>query len=63
MTHAKQVNNDHRKCEPADLFHRRLRPARYAATAGAWQTFSNHDNGGNHNVTGGHVLYYDGHVI
>ncbi len=56
MTHAKQVNNDHRKCEPADLFHRRLRPARYAATAGAWQTFSNHDNGGNHNVTGGHVI-------
>ncbi len=33
MTHAEQVNHDHRKCEPAYLFHRHLRPARYAATA------------------------------
>ena len=30
---------------------------------GGWQTFSNHYNGGNHNVTGGNVLYNDGHVI
>ncbi len=30
---------------------------------GLWQGFSNHFNGGNHDVTGGNVLYNDGHVI
>ncbi|MGC8560839.1 MAG: type II secretion system protein [Phycisphaerae bacterium] len=28
-----------------------------------WYTFSNHFNGGNHDVTGGNVLYNDGHVV
>ena len=28
-----------------------------------WQRFSNHFNGGDHDVTGGNVLYNDGHVV
>lgn len=31
--------------------------------SGQWQGFSNHFNGGDHSVTGGNVLYNDGHVV
>ncbi|MGC8560828.1 MAG: type II secretion system protein [Phycisphaerae bacterium] len=33
------------------------------STNGLWQGFSNHFNGGDHDVNGGNVLYNDGHVV
>lgn len=34
-----------------------------STNGGQWQEFSNHYNGGNHDVTGGNVLYNDDHVV